>query len=97
MNNTMGTLRDTESKLRSIHTGNRIMGMNVIESPYAVSREQFRFPRTKKKRIQKKWRSDLRNFKDKPCAYLAGNSLYAHPVIYKSMRLLKNIAGEVQP
>lgn len=40
------------------------------ESIYATDLVQIRFPRSKKKRIRKKWAKDKRNFVRRPAAYL---------------------------
>ena len=41
-------------------------GLKVMEMPSMVNRDQVKFPRSKKKRIQKKWRKDLCNYKITP-------------------------------
>jgi len=70
-----------------------ILGMSVYMSSNAVSKQQVRFPRTKKKRIQKKWRKDNSNFDFKPAAYMVGGRLIAHPALmgnfkrYATLRL----------
>ena len=45
--------------------------------------KQFRFPRSKKRRIKKKWRKNARNFRMVPQKkiFRVGNSFYAHPEI----------------
>lgn len=43
--------------------------IDVIESPYCVKRIQFRFPRSKKKRIRRKWSKDGRNYKVVPTMF----------------------------
>lgn len=44
------------------------MGFRIITSEHLVV--QYRFPRTKKRRIRKKWRQDPRNWKPDPRAYI---------------------------
>ena len=45
--------------------------------------KQVRFPRSKKRRIKKKWRKQSRNFRMVPQKkiFQVGNSFYAHPEI----------------
>lgn len=51
-----------------------LFGMPIFQSPLIpkLKRVQFRFPRSKKKRIQKKWKKNDKNFKQVPndTAYL---------------------------
>lgn len=39
---------------------------NLIESPYLTDRVQVRFPRSKKKRIRRKWAKDQKNYDTVP-------------------------------
>jgi len=56
----------------------------VIVSPHLPKFEmkQFRFPKTKKKRIQKKWAKQEKNFKQvkikRLCVFI-GDTIIAHP------------------
>jgi len=62
-------------------------GVQIVESILAVERRQVRFPRTKKRRIQQKWRKDERNWFSKPCAYLVADlGLVCHPLIAERLR-----------
>jgi hypothetical protein len=64
-----------------------LSGIEIRTSPFALTREQIRFPRTKKKRIQKKWSKDKRNFTDRPGMYLIGSNIaVAHPEIYRKLK-----------
>ncbi len=60
-----------------------INGMQVHFNPYLPLFEvvQFRFPKTKKKRIQKKWAKQTHNFRQVPVnnAYVVGNTIIIHP------------------
>ncbi len=61
----------------------RINGMEIRTSTLAVTSQQSRFPRTKKKRIQKKWKKDQRNYTRKPGMIMIGNTIaLVHPAIY---------------
>jgi len=46
--------------LKTIH------GFRIIDSGFLNEMKQIRFPRSKKKRIRKKWRKDSRNWKSVP-------------------------------
>ena len=52
-----------------------------VISPYLTERVQIRFPRSKKKRIRKKWARDPKNFRDVPreYAYIIDEVMYMHP------------------
>lgn len=61
-------------------------GLRVVtvptSSPFCVSEwAQFRFPRSKRRRIRAKWRKDRRNWKRIPTGevYQIGDTLYMHP------------------
>lgn len=65
-------------------------GIPVLVSPYAEKkhRKQIRFPRSKRRRIQKKWSKRDENFKiwSEPLAFLANGTLICHPVILDQFR-----------
>jgi len=52
--------------------GPPVPSINVVESMHMSTREWVRRPRSKKRRIRKKWMADARNWRDVPmeCAYL---------------------------
>ena len=52
----------------------------ITVSPFVT--RQYRFPRSKKRRIRDKWRKQPRNFK--PAAYSTADAIYIHPDIYKT-------------
>ena len=57
-----------------------LLPFEVMSSPYCIRREQTRFPRSKKKRIQKKWSKDERNWGDIPKIFLIDkNDFYKNP------------------
>ena len=60
-----------------------IFEMPFIACNYMADWKQFRFPRSKKRRIKKKWRKNARNFRMVPQKkiFRVGNSFYAHPEI----------------
>lgn len=50
--------------------GTKIDGITVKLDATLMTEQQFRFPRSRKRRIRKKWRRDRRNFKLMPFPYL---------------------------
>ena len=60
-----------------------IYEMPLIACNHMADWKQFRFPRSKKRRIKKKWRKQSRNFRMVPQKkiFRVGNSFYAHPKI----------------
>ena len=60
--------------------------MYCIESPHVGWMDQWRFPRSKRKRIRRKWANDLRNFKFKPASFMMGDTLVSHPSIVRQLK-----------
>lgn len=60
-------------------------GIRIFQSIYCVSEKQTRFPRSKRKRIRKKWAKDKRNWTLKPAAYMLHGELHCHPDIYRQL------------
>jgi hypothetical protein len=54
---------------------------NMIESHYLTERLQVKFPRSKKKRIRRKWAKDQRNWKTVPqgVVYVVDGRMVMHP------------------
>ena len=48
--------------------------LEIISSPYCIMREQIRFPRSKRKRIRKKWSKNESNWGDVPKIFLIDNN-----------------------
>jgi hypothetical protein len=73
-------------------------GMPVYVNAMAIARLQFRFPKSKGKRIRKKWAKRPENFKDVPGVYMMSRSMMSfsscsnekcmivHPVIFDKMK-----------
>ena len=61
-------------------------GMPVNVTPTAIHRRQFRFPRSKKKRIRKKFAKNQDNYKSTPGAYMMMGRFIVHPAIYEKMK-----------
>ena len=74
-------------------------GTPIVPCEWMVDRvwTQVRFPRSKKKRIRKKWRKDSRNFRivEKPWpAYLANGTLFCHTSTYLALKRSLAVDGE---
>lgn len=73
-----------------------IMGMKVMESPHVPQFKivQFRFPKTKRKRIQKKWRKNRANFRQVKInqVIMFGNIIIGNPGL---MDMIKEHENEV--
>jgi hypothetical protein len=63
-------------------------GFTILESPYLQDKVQTRFPRSKAKRIRKKWKKQDKNYSYAPSKqiYIAGGEIMCHPVIAKKIR-----------
>lgn len=48
--------------------------------------EQFRFPKTKRRRIRNKWSKRPINFRPSRKALQVGNSLYMHPIFAAQLK-----------
>ena len=61
-------------------------GFRIIESTRLV--EQFRFPRTKKRRIRKKWAKRSQNYRPSRRCFVDERLrvIYAHPVFVAELR-----------
>jgi len=57
--------------------------LQLISAPYMTTYVQYRFPRSKKKRIRKKWAKDKRNWRHEPMKVIwqMGNTVFAHPAV----------------
>ena len=63
-----------------------INGVDIISSELCVKKIQFRFPRTKKSRIRKKWSKDSRNYKITPTILKMGDKIIAHPSLVQQLK-----------
>ena len=62
--------------------------MQIFENSLLVVTKQIRFPRSKKRRVQKKWRKRSENhgtIPDRNCI-IAGDRIYCHPVVASALR-----------
>jgi hypothetical protein len=73
-------------------------GMPIYQSPLLIDSRQVRFPRSKKRRIRKKWSKDKRNYKDFPSDNIlvaGGSAIFIHPAKYGLfVDAIKNSFGE---
>lgn len=67
-------------------------GFQIIESQSMTETYQFRFPRSKKKRIKKKWQKRPINFKTRPRKdfLLYGDYVICNPIMAAKLRRLSN-------
>jgi hypothetical protein len=67
-----------------------ISGYKLIEDPNLMESYQFRFPKSKNKRIQTKWRKRKRNWKSRPDSKFYIDMYYktiiAHPLAMKALK-----------
>jgi len=70
--------------------------MKIIENEYLV--EQFRFPKSRKKRIRNKWAKRPQNLRpDLKRAYQMGDSIICHPLFAQRLRASLANDGATQP
>lgn len=63
--------------------------IELIESHHMIKRIQFRYPRSKRLRVRKKWAKNACNFKNIPdteTLFRAGNMIIGHPVAIRKIR-----------
>ncbi len=65
-----------------IKSQNLITPVEFVSNPYCVKRVQLLFPRSKRKRIRKKWTKDSHNWGDIPQMFLIDKNDF-----YKSMEM----------
>jgi hypothetical protein len=77
-------------------------GIEIIADPYCpkTTRVQVRFPRSKRLRIQKKWRSNPRNWQEQFVMYFIPNrtnpqKILAHPEVCAVLRNFVLPRGEL--
>lgn len=71
---------------------NTFTGIEVHQNSYMPKTQyrQWRFPRSKKKRIQKKWSKQKANWRYDPCVWRIGGVYYVHPEIYEMLKVMVN-------
>lgn len=78
-----------------ISIGDTIAGLKVVIDPGLSERKQIRFPRSRARRIQKKWRKRESNFRHVPRTeiYKVGDKLIMHPETYECIKRLVRDRG----
>ena len=72
--------------------------MEIIESHHLTATTQFRFPKSKRHRIRKKWRKNPENFRTLPDTnlYQYGDKIICHPKMARRLRTtLQNLQENV--
>lgn len=87
---TMEKLAEARRKLEAETGGVGAMPFRIHTDPYLIDLVQVRFPRSKRKRIQKKWRKDDRNYANVPSKSIMrippnGEHLVMHPEMYNKL------------
>ena len=66
----------------------RFQGIEFHVNPYVPDREvQYKFPKTKKKRILKKWRKNKSNFRLEPQIMIFDGKAFAKPHLIANLKL----------
>jgi hypothetical protein len=65
-----------------------VLGMQIITNTWLTKRVQVKFPRSKKKRIRKKWAKCSKNFKEVPdmSYFITGRTIIMHPVALEKLK-----------
>ena len=63
-------------------------GLRLVSNPQMCDHKQVRFPRSKKRRIRRKWAKNQKNWKDIPQSnyYICNGSIIAHPEIIEQLK-----------
>lgn len=67
---------------------NNQWGIPVVLNPFLIEWKQYRFPRSKKKRIRAKWAKRQENYRMVPVydvIWLSSGKLMMHPETYKAI------------
>jgi hypothetical protein len=72
-----------------------LMGIRLIANPYVAktSLKQFRFPRSKRKRILKKWQKRAHNWREVASIFRVGADFMCHPDNYEAIRKQLSISA----
>jgi hypothetical protein len=68
--------------------------MQIIENTNCV--EQFRFPKSRKKRIRAKWAKRTENFRPSRRALQLGDKLICHPILARRLRAEIEVADSMR-
>jgi len=69
-------------------------GLQFVEQPWLSINEQVKFPRSKRKRIRKKWRKNPKYWRKRPdpSVYRMGNMIVGHPIMIR--RIKRELEGK---
>jgi hypothetical protein len=61
--------------------------MTFISSANLTKRVQYRFPKSKRRRVRKKWKNDPKNWRTMPDdkIYIMGNRAICHPLTLRKL------------
>ncbi len=74
-------------------------GIRIMSTPWMCDRIQTRFPRSKKKRIRKKWAKNPKNWSNVPWkqGYLVADPLFgSDPVLHVHPQMVEELAKRLQ-
>lgn len=83
---TIDTLRALQRQLASAAP---LAGLRIVESRQLTERRQVRFPRSKARRIRKKWARRASSYRERPMqhGYMIGSdTLVVHPALAARLR-----------
>ena len=65
-----------------------LYGLRIVTDSMMSKRIQFRFPRSKKRRMRKKWTKNQKNWKTIPLdtIYRMGDTLIMHPMMTERLK-----------
>lgn len=68
--------------------------LRIIEAPHMTVREQVRFPKSRSRRIRKKWSRDPRNWSERPdptIYFVNLESAFGGPAVMMHVAAIRNI------
>ncbi len=71
------------------------LGMRVFSSPFVTIRKQVRFPRSKRKRIRRKWAKQAKNWAEEPAAYLVTQKMI-EPILKRQAEFMNNFIDNMK-
>ena len=64
--------------------------IQIIKSDLIGENKQFRFPRSKKRRIREKWAKNDKNYRVIPKIYRIGDVIYCHSIFYEELKKIES-------
>ena len=93
---TIDMIREAQHQVESILSKPRL-SLNIIESAFLTISVQYRFPRSKCKRIRKKWAKRKCNYQEIPDTekvYMTPFGVICHPILARKLRSQSGKPGE---